>query len=57
MGPALIVSDEVAVENGLHLLDGLEPGLAAFYMEVLVEQRSTIPLDCGRLTLVVRWSI
>src|SRR5271165_7093489 len=31
-----IVADEIVVENLLHLLDRLEPGLAAFDAEVLV---------------------
>ncbi len=34
------VGDEVGVEGGLHLLDGLERGAAAFDPEVLVEQRA-----------------
>lgn len=43
MGPALII-DEVVVENGLHFLDGLEPG-AALNAEVLVKQRAMQPFD------------
>jgi hypothetical protein len=39
MGPGGIVSDHVGVENGLHLIDGFEPGPAAFDAEVLVERR------------------
>lgn len=45
MRPALIVADEVIVENGLHLLDGLEPGAAAFDAEVLVKQRAMQAFD------------
>src|SRR5271166_1154933 len=43
--PALIVSDEVFVENDLHLIDGLEPGAPTLHAEVLVEQRAVQALD------------
>jgi hypothetical protein len=42
MRPALIVDDEEVVENGLHLIDGLEPGAASLDPEVLVEQRAIL---------------
>lgn len=45
MWPAVIVAVEVRVENGLHLVDGLEPDAAALDAEVLVEQRAMQPLD------------
>ena len=45
MRPPLIVADQVVVENGLHLVDGLEPSAAALDPEVLVEQRAVQPLD------------
>lgn len=52
---------QVAVENGLHLLDGLELGPAPFDAEVLVEQLAMEAfddaVDCARLTLVVRCSM
>lgn len=35
-GPALIVTGKIVVENGLHLLDGLELGSAALDPEMLV---------------------
>lgn len=38
VGPALSVACGEVVENGLHLLDGLEPGPAPLDAEVLVEQ-------------------
>jgi hypothetical protein len=41
----LIVAGEIVIENGLHLLDGLEPGAASFDAEVLVEERPMQPLD------------
>ena len=40
-----VVGDEVGVEHGLHLLDGLEPGAATFDAEVLVEQGAVQALD------------
>jgi hypothetical protein len=40
VGPAAIVAVQVGVENGLHLLDGFEPGSAALDAEVLVQQRA-----------------
>lgn len=40
-----IVGDEIGVESGLHFLDGLEPGAAAFDAEVLVEQGAVEALD------------
>lgn len=46
---ALFVADEDVVENGLHLLDGFEPGPASFDAEVLVEQRAVEALDEGVL--------
>ena len=45
MRPAVIVADEIVVENGLHLLDGLEPGAASFDAEVLVEQGAVQAFD------------
>lgn len=45
MWPALIVAGQVGVENGLRLVDGLEPGATALDTEVLVEQRPVQPLD------------
>ena len=45
MRPALIVADEIVVENNLHFVDGLEPGAAPFDAEVLVKQRSMQPFD------------
>lgn len=45
MRPALIVADQVVVENGLHLVDGFEPGAATLDPEVLVEQGAVQPLD------------
>ena len=45
MGALGVVDDEVGVERDLHLLDGLEPGGAAFDTEVLVEQRAMEALD------------
>jgi hypothetical protein len=36
---------EGAVENGLHLVDGFEPGAPSFDPEVLVEERAVQPLD------------
>lgn len=35
-----IVADEIVVEHPLHLVDGLEPGLATLDAEVFVEQGS-----------------
>lgn len=60
MGPALIVTDKVLIENGLYLVDGLEPCPAAFDAEMLFEERAVEALDdaaglCGRLTRGVRW--
>ena len=37
MMPALIVTDKEVVENGLHLVDRLEPSAPTFDAEVLVE--------------------
>ena len=37
MRPALIVTDKEVVENGLHLVDRLEPSAPTFDAEVLVE--------------------
>lgn len=45
MRPLVIVALEVAVEHDLHLLDGVELGVAALDPEVLVEQRAAQPLD------------
>ena len=39
------MDDKILVENRLHLLDGLEPGLAAFDTETLVEQSTMQTLD------------
>jgi hypothetical protein len=53
-----VVIDEIGVESDLHLVDALEQGLVVVAAEVLVEQRvairSTMPLDCGRLTRLLR---
>lgn len=38
MRTALIVTDKEVVENGLHLVDRLEPSAPAFDAKVLVEQ-------------------
>ena len=47
-----IIVDEVLVEDGLHLLDGLKPGASTFDAEMLVEKRAVPALDnavgCGR---------
>ena len=43
--PPGVVADHVGIEHGLHLLDGLEPGLAAFDPEVLVEKGAVQTLD------------
>jgi len=40
-----IVLDEVKVEHGLHLVDGLEPGAAALDPEMLVEARAVQAFD------------
>ena len=40
-----IIEHQIGVERDLHFLDGLEPGLAAFNPEVLVEQRAVQALD------------
>ena len=40
-----VVGEEVGVEGGLHLLDGLGPGSLALDAEVLVEQRAVEALD------------
>lgn len=44
-GSSLIVTDEEVVENGLHFLDGFEPGAATLDAEVLVEQGAVEALD------------
>ena len=50
--------EEEGVQGPLHLLDGLEPGTASLDAEVFVKEgtwnRSTMPLDWGRFTFVVR---
>ena len=40
-----IVVDEILVEHGLHLLEGLKPGAAALDAEMLVEQGAVSALD------------
>ena len=45
MRPFCIVLDEVLVEDGLHLPDGLEPGAAALGPEVLVAKCRVQPFD------------
>ena len=40
-----IVLDEVLIEDGLHLLEGLKPGAAAFDAKMLVEKRAMPTLD------------
>src|SRR5512139_2149530 len=45
MGPLGVVGDEVGIEGGLHLLDGLEPGAPSFDAEVFVEQGAMEALD------------
>ena len=40
-----IVADEIGVENGLHLINGLEPGGPAFDAEVFVEKGAMQALD------------
>jgi hypothetical protein len=54
MRPFSIVLDNILVEQGLHLVDGLEPGLAALDPKVLVELGSVRDdaVRCGRLTRV-----
>ena len=44
-GRQLIVALYVGVENGLHFLDGIEPGAAPFDAEVLVEKGAMQALD------------
>lgn len=51
--PALIVACEEVVENGLHLLDGFEPGPASFDAEVLVEQGAVEALDDAVIRYVI----
>lgn len=45
MGAFGVVGDEPFVENGLHLIDGLEPCPPAFDAEVLVEHSAVEALD------------
>ena len=45
MRPRGVVADEIGVENGLHLVDGLEPGAPSLDPEVLVEQRAMQAFD------------
>jgi hypothetical protein len=45
VGAALIVAFKVSVENGLHLLDGLQLGAPPLDPKVLVEQRAVLALD------------
>ena len=45
VGPSGIVFDEIGVERHLHLVDGLEPSLAALDAEVLVQQGPVQALD------------
>ena len=45
MGSLGIVLDEVVIEDGLHLVEGLEPGAAALDAEMLVEKRAVPALD------------
>jgi hypothetical protein len=45
LGPSSIEFDEIGVERRLHLLDGLEPDLAALDAEVLVQQGPVQSLD------------
>ena len=51
MRSALIIALHVGIENGLHLLDRLEPSAAALDAEVLIEQRAVqlrISTEAGR---------
>jgi len=45
MGSVGIVLDEVVIEDGLHLVEGLKPGAAALDAEMLVEKRAVPALD------------
>jgi len=45
MGSLGIVLDEVVIEDGLHLVEGLKPGAAALDAEMLVEKRAVPALD------------
>jgi hypothetical protein len=40
-----IVLDEVLIEDGPHLIEGLEPGAAALDAEMLVQERAVPALD------------
>ncbi len=54
VGPSLIVSDEEVVENGLHLVDRLEPCAPSLDAEVLVEQGAVEALDDAVIRYVIR---
>ena len=58
--PALIVTEEEVVDNGLHLRHRLEPGAAPLNSEVLVEQRAVDSLDdrggSGKLDTLDKWN-
>jgi len=43
--PTLIVALQVAIENGLHFLDGFEPCATSLDAEVLIKQRTVQALD------------
>ena len=45
MGSLGIVLDEVVIEDGLHLVEGLEPGAAALDAEMLVKQGAVPAFD------------
>lgn len=44
-GPSAIINDEILVEHGLHFLERIEPGAAAFDAEMLVKQRAVQTFD------------
>ena len=46
-----IVAAEIVVEHGLHLVGGLEPGLAALDTEMLVKEGSVQRKRCSGPTL------
>ena len=57
MGALGVVGDEIFIEHGLHLVNGLEPSSSAFDPEVLVEKgalgTSHESIGLGRFTRVV----
>lgn len=49
----MIGACEAVVRDGLHLHDGLEPGVPTF-VERVRWKGSMMPVDCGRLTRVMQ---